>query len=243
MQEGGAKQMPQISSKGSVNWLAWMDADEGVRDRLVKASVGRRYAAGETIYWEGDDVRGIHIVESGVVGLRKFDSEGHAVMLHLLYECQPFGHDTVLAGRTSHGVSAECISPALVHFIPASDFFAALKNNPQLGFHLLRQTARDLTQADARMFEAMVAPAHIRLTNLLCSFRKRFATTGKDGAVVLHLPFSKRSIGEMIGARPETISRMIRKLEMEGIADFEPDGIHLHARETFGSDWDGAIAA
>ena len=232
-----------LNGCGAVGWLDWMNASEAERAQLARVAVSQRYEVGDTIYWEGDDVRGIHVVESGMFGLRKIDTEGHSVLLRLLFEGQPFGHDSVLAGREIQSTTAECISPGVVHFIAAKDFIAVLEKNPHLGIHLLRNAARELAHADARMFEAMVAPVHIRLANLLKSFKGRFAAPNTDGAIVLRLPFPKRAIAEMIGTRPETISRMIRKLERDGIANFKADGIHLLAEDMFADDWDVALAA
>ena len=49
---------------------------------------------------------------------------------------------------------------------------------------------------------------------------KHYGTVSRDGMVKLELPLSRRDLAAMVGARPESISRAIRRLEDDGIAEF-----------------------
>ncbi len=49
---------------------------------------------------------------------------------------------------------------------------------------------------------------------------KHYGTVSRDGMVKLVLPLSRIDLAAMVGARPESISRTIRKIEEDGIAEF-----------------------
>ena len=59
-----------------------------------------------------------------------------------------------------------------------------------------------------------------KFIHLLLVLMNRHGRTAIDGSRVMQLPLSRRDLASMIGARHETLSRIIGRLEEDGIARF-----------------------
>jgi CRP/FNR family transcriptional regulator len=56
--------------------------------------------------------------------------------------------------------------------------------------------------------------------HLLANLMDRHGHAAPDGSRVINLPISRRDMASMIGARHETLSRIISRLEEDGVARF-----------------------
>jgi CRP/FNR family transcriptional regulator len=50
--------------------------------------------------------------------------------------------------------------------------------------------------------------------------KERFGTAGDDGSIVMELPLARQDIAALLGARPETVTRTLHALEVDGVARF-----------------------
>ncbi|MDP6121593.1 MAG: DUF1326 domain-containing protein [Rhodospirillales bacterium] len=57
-----------------------------------------------------------------------------------------------------------------------------------------------------------------RLAHLLLVLRERFATAMPDGEQLFDLPVLRKDMAAMIGALPETVPRIIREMQTDGVA-------------------------
>jgi len=92
-----------------------------------------------------------------------------------------------------------------------------LLNNPTLGMRFLELTAQTLGGAEARLFQVAALSVRTRIIHILILLRDHYGKMADDGALFLDLPMSRRDLADMIGARPESVSRNMRELMNDGL--------------------------
>jgi len=186
----------------------------------------RSYDAGETIFHEGDDCKGLYLVENGLIGVRRIGAKGEHVLLRLARSGDTLGYRPLLAGE-KHRAGAEVIKTAGVCFLPKAVMRRLLIGNPELGAGFLQRTAQALGAADERFFETVTLPARVRLFHLFMVLRERCGYNVEDGSLFLELQITRRDIASMLGIRAESLSRLIHEIEAEGIAHFSGNQITI----------------
>jgi len=197
-------------------WQALTFAEKEV---FAQGGNPQSYIAGETIYRQGEECRGIYVVRGGLVSRHREDADGRVVTLHLARKDDILGYRPVLAGE-AHMSSAEVIEECQVCFYPTAHVKETLMGNLDFGLALLQREAHELGQAEARFQEAVTQHLRIRLLHLLLDLRKDFGSDQSNGDVLLDFPFSRQEMASMIGVRVETLSREIRHLTDDGLVKF-----------------------
>jgi CRP-like cAMP-binding protein len=213
----------ECQSRVRSDWCALKDDDLDLLNRAKKA---KNFKVGDILFLEGDECRGIHCVESGSVALRKSDAEGNSVLVHLAHGGETVGYRALLADEP-YGVTAEVVAPAKICFIHGPDVRRLIDKNPALGLRFLAHAARDVREAHENYLRAATGSVRARLVHLLFTLRERYAEERDDGGLVLTLPLSRQDLAAMVGTRPETISRTIRKMEDDGVAKFSGRKVHI----------------
>lgn len=197
-------------------WCALSDRDLKLVD---ESRAIRQYLPGDVLYHQGDPCIGVYCVQSGLIGLRKIDHDGNSILVRLAYPGDTVGYRSFLAGEEHH-LSAEVLKPSMLCFIEQATARRMLETNPSLGLRFLKRMARDLDEAEDKFLESTNSDIRVRLAHLLFVLKDRFAIESGNGALTLELPLSRQDMAAMIGVRPETMSRTIRKFEDEGLAFF-----------------------
>ncbi|PIW26173.1 MAG: hypothetical protein COW30_16365 [Rhodospirillales bacterium CG15_BIG_FIL_POST_REV_8_21_14_020_66_15] len=182
-------------------------------------SRARHFLPGEPIYHEGDAATGLYCVASGLVGIRKVDADGESMLLRLVRPGQTFGYRSLLTG-TPHGVGAEALKESRIRQLPAAVVHKAVADDPAVMLAFFRRLARDMAEAENKVMETVTASCRVRFLRLLLAFGGD-ADDGMGRGVHLELPVSRQDIASLIGVRSETMSRVIRVIEDEGLARFK----------------------
>ena len=198
------------------DWCALNQEDLALLDKHKKV---HSYDVGDVMFMEGDRCVGIHCLESGSVALRKMDAEGNSVLVHLAHAGETVGYRSFLSGEP-HDTTCEVVAPARICFIPGATVHELIEHNPSLGMQFLSHAARDVREAQENYLRAATGSVRARLVHLLFTLRERYAEEQEDGSLIIHLPLSRQDMAAMVGTRPETISRTIRKMEEDGAANF-----------------------
>ncbi|MCH8237312.1 MAG: Crp/Fnr family transcriptional regulator [Proteobacteria bacterium] len=198
-------------------------------DELQQVDVGktcREYLPGEVAFHEGDSCRGVHCIESGLVGIRKTDANGNEILLRLSYPGDTMGYRSFLAGD-DHNNTAEALEPTVLCFISGNTVRTLLLNNPSLGLRFLRHAAEDLNAAEERVLQNTTLPVRARFAHLLLVLKDRYGVAGDNGELDIELPLSRQDMAAMIGIRPESMSRTIRSFQEDGVARFSGRRVHV----------------
>ena len=210
-------------TRARTEWCVLSDDELSLVD---EAKVYREYLPGEVVFHEGDPCRGVHCIESGLVGIRKTNAGGDEILLRLSYPGDTMGYRSFLAAD-DHNNSAETLESSVLCFINAPTVRALLEKNPSLGLRFLRHAARDLGAAEENVLQSATLAVRPRFIHLLLVLKDRYGTTSENGELVLDLPLSRQDMAAMIGIRPESMSRAIRSLEEDDLARFSGRRVHV----------------
>lgn len=215
----------------------WDGLDDAAYALLDRGLSRREYRSGEVIFAQGDANDGIHCVSGGAVAIRRLDAHGNSVLLGLAYPGDTIGYRSFLAG-SEHRTSAEALGPSYVCHISRDTVAALLEAAPSVGLHFLKRSIGELEHAHDKLFRQATLSNRDQLVHLLLILVTRHGRRLESGAQVIELPVSRRDLASMIGTRHETISRIIGRLETDGIAYFSGRKVTIPNVETLRTEAD-----
>jgi CRP/FNR family transcriptional regulator len=186
---------------------------------LDNSKIDHILPVGENIYSQGDECSGIYCIQSGLIGLRRMDSEGHSILMRLVNQGETIGYRALLS-KTHHVLSAEVMMPSQVCFIGRAVIQELLQKNPALGMRFLDHSLRDIEKIEDRVIGSETWPVRTRFLHILMVLYERFGVE-EGGVWFLDLPISRRDLAELVGTTPETMSRTISGIHSEGLAIFK----------------------
>ncbi|MBN2807960.1 MAG: Crp/Fnr family transcriptional regulator [Deltaproteobacteria bacterium] len=197
-----------------VEWLGRTSLFAGMAEAHLRELSGIAmvvsYRKRTTIFSAGDQGNGFYLVKEGKVKIYMISPEGKEQILHIFGSGEPFGEVPVFAGKSfpAHAVALE---DCRLIFLPRDDFVALVAANPALALNLLAALAARLRQF-TKMIDALSlkeVPGRLA-AHLLFLSEKQLAGDN------LQLELSKTQLASLLGTIPETLSRMLSKLQREG---------------------------
>ena len=189
-------------------------------DLIDNAKTARAYSAGAIVYDQGEVCDGIHCLKSGLVGIRRLDESGNSTLIRLVYPGNTLGYRSFLR-KAPHDNSAEVLLPSTVCLVGRSTVRALLQKNPELGLRFLDHSLHELKETEDRYLESVTWKAKTRLLHVLLVLNERFGNETENGEHHVELPVSRQDLAELIGTAPETMSRIIHRIQTEGLARFD----------------------
>jgi CRP/FNR family transcriptional regulator len=184
------------------------------------------YHAGQGLYEQGDAFSGLYRIESGLVGLRKVDENGSTMLVGLLGPGDFVGYAAFLH-QGEHLTSAEVLQPSRISFVCAKTVRSLVRETPDLLEALFAQATRDLARLEDRCLEMGTQQAHTRLARLLLALRNYVCGNASNRASSFQLPILNKDMADLIGIRPETLSRAIAQLRSSGVAELRGRMVHV----------------
>jgi len=203
-------------NRKSTEWCILSDEE---LELLSRGRTTRDYIAGESIFSEGEDCKGVYCIESGLIGVRKYDANGNSVLLYLCSPGETLGYRALLAGENLR-TSAEVLEPSRVCFINSSTVRSLLNQNPALGLRYLKKMSTSLGEAEENILHNVTLSVRARFAHLLTVLLDKYAAKDRIEPIRFELPTTRSNIAAMIGTSPETVSRTIHDMETEGIVKF-----------------------
>ena len=187
---------------------------------LNRSKSTRTYSAGETLYRQGDDCRGVYCIESGLVGSRKYDTDGNSTLVRLHGPGEAIGYRALLTNN-QHQVDAEVLMPSRVCRIEHDVVRKLVATTPALGLQFLQISIAGVTDAEDRYVRSVTHTARARVLHLLVVLYRRFGEAMPNGGCILELPLARQDLAALAGITAETLSRTLRRLEKERVVHFE----------------------
>ena len=214
--------------KSLVKWLGETSLFVGMEEQHLRDISGIAmvvsYKRRATIFSEGDPGNGFYLVKEGKVKIFMISPDGKEQILHIFGPGDPFGEVPVFAGQSfpAHAVALE--NSRLV-FLPRGDFVALVAANPALALNLLAVLSQRLRQFTKMIDSLSLKEVPGRLAAHLLYLSKKQSTGD------LQLELSKTQLASLLGTIPETLSRMLSKLQREGFVTIEGAKISIVDRE------------
>ena len=187
----------------------------GQRDALARIAIRRSYVRGEAIFSEGDEARGFFVILSGSVRIYKLSPEGKEQILHIFEEGDPFGEVAVFSG-TSFPAYADAERESSVIFFPRDAFICLIRKDPDLSLTMLAVLSKRLRRFSGIIEALSLKEVPGRLAAHLLSLSRK--DSGSDD---VELRMSKGQLASLLGTIPETLSRILARMQRQGLIRYE----------------------
>jgi len=193
-------------------------------DQLIKIrqiAIDKFYDKDKTIFLEGDDCNGFYIVAAGKVKIYKVSFEGKEHILHIYGPGNPFGEVPVFSGQ-KFPANAQTILKSHLLFFPRTAFVDLISNNPSLSLNMLAVLSMRLRQFTVQIENLSLKEVPGRLASYLIYL----ADEQKTGNLV-SLTISKGQLASLLGTIPETLSRILTKMNKQNLIEVSGRNIKL----------------
>lgn len=184
------------------------------------------FEPGQALFQQGDDCAGIYLINSGIVGLRLLDEAGDSALLSLCKSGGMLGYAAFLA-EGAHAVTAEVLTISRIRFIDRESVGRLCDSDQRVREYLVQAAIGDLNRSQGRCASLLIHGLKKRLIDLILSFSSDALHTSDMTDRIIHLPIQRKDLAALIGAAPESLSRLISKLEGEGLLKFEGREVRL----------------
>jgi CRP/FNR family transcriptional regulator, dissimilatory nitrate respiration regulator len=195
-------------------------------EQLAMIATVQEFARGQTIFFEGDPGDGFFIVYSGLVKVFKISPEGKEQILHVFGPGEPFAEVAVFTG-VPYPAHAQALEKSTCFFFPRAPFVNLLAGNPSLALNMLASLSMRLKHF-ARLVEDLSlkeVPGRLA-THLL------FLSQQQEDARELKLHITKAQLASLLGTIPETLSRILAKMQKQEILQSNGAVITILDRES-----------
>jgi CRP/FNR family cyclic AMP-dependent transcriptional regulator len=180
----------------------------------------RRYAHGDVLVRQGEEITCLRLVTEGAVRLSAIAPSGREVVVGLLAAGDVFGELALLGGGASP-VEARAVGEATsVVTLPLGALRAVLQRAPATAEELLRLIAARLHRTAAALEEALAHDVPTRLSLRLRDLARAHGTAGAGG-VSLPPRLTQEELARMVGATRESVNRSLADLTGRGLVRME----------------------
>ena len=196
--------------------LLWLsvrhrEAETQLLDAIFEGAPVESFAAGRTVFWEGDRAEHVIKVVEGVLRICRILPNGRRAITGFAFAGDVLG----LSSKDLYLFSAEAITPAKVMKVTRRRLEAFLAEAPR-GQQLVCDHVRDeLCAAQDQMVILVHQSAEARLAGFLCHVARRLLGDLRAGAE-FDLAMPRSDIGDHLGLTMETVCRSMTKLRKSG---------------------------
>lgn len=180
-------------------------------EELTDIVVDQTFKRGQNIFSDGEEATGFYVVASGRVKIYKSSPDGKEQILHIFGSGEAFGEVPVFAGGY-FPANADTLEQTRLFFFPRAGFVELIKQEPTLAMNMLAALSRRL-----RMLAALVDNLSLKEVPGRFAAYILHLSEADNGASVVELDISKGQLASLLGTIPETLSRILAKMSMQGI--------------------------
>lgn len=179
-------------------------------EALARICVRRSCRKGERLFSEGDEGTGFYMVVTGRVKIFKVSADGKEQILHLFGPGESFGEASVFTGQGFPADAVAAVQTVLL-FFPRLAFVALIQKDPTLALNMLAQLSGRLRHFAGLIEDLSLKEVPGRLAKYLLYL------SGRNGGGDVALDVSKGQLASLLGTIPETLSRILAKMNRQGL--------------------------
>jgi len=198
--------------------------DEELRTLAEIAGV-KTYRRGETIFLDGGEGHGFYVVFTGKVKIYKLSPEGKELVLHIMGPEDSFAEVPVFEGR-HYPANAEAVEDTRVIFFPREALLRTIRRDPSLAMNMLAALSARLREFTQKMEDLSLKDVPSRLSAYFLHLSEQ-----KQGSDELDLDIKKGLLASLIGAKRESLSRILAKMSALRIIEVKGKKIRILDRQ------------
>jgi CRP-like cAMP-binding protein len=215
------------TSKVNIFWkvpmFEFLEADE--LDRLLSLCTTERFSKGDYVFLECDAPRNLYVVVNGEVKLLKQTEDGRETIVEMAYPGEIFGEEAIFDGQP-YPMTAQALSDLELLSITRTDFFAFLRDNPDLALEIITELGERLREAQNTIRALAMERVEWRIARVLLILSRKAGIVEADG-VSINLPLTRQDIADMAATTVETTIRVLSNFKKMGLVETEKGKIIL----------------
>ena len=184
-----------------------------------------QYPADQIIFYEGDEPQALYWACAGRVKLYKKGEKGEELILRLLGPGEIMGYRALLAGEL-YAATAQAVEDTAICSISKPILLDLLRRSPELALRLLTKMAKELRYSEElalSLAQKTVRQRTAHMLLLLLEGNKQETISKRP----LKVSLGHRDMAHMIGTSPESFSRALHYLSLQGILRTTRNGIYV----------------
>jgi CRP-like cAMP-binding protein len=203
----------------------------GAAERAALLSVAKpvSFAAGETIFHQGDDADSLLVIEAGSARVVRYAPDGKDAILAFLGAGDVVGEIACLGGlpRTA---TVEAVSEVSAKAAPRGELFALMRKEPELALGFVRLLCARLAQTDSLVMSLSALKMRARLASGLLQLARRHGIADRQG-VKIDLTLTQREVGAFVGLSRENVSRILNEWRSGRLIAMNPQAGEIVLRD------------
>ena len=181
---------------------------------------------GKALFTEGEEVKGIFFLYSGVVKIHGPWTDGREMIIRFARRGEIAGHRGLV--DTVYPISATTLEDTVACFISNDFLELSMKANPSLTYTLMHFYAAELQKAEKRLRDITHMEVKGRIAGALLDI---FQTFGIDENQFLALKLTRQDIAAYAGTTYETVFKFFAELTAAGIITTSGKDIRINQPE------------
>jgi CRP/FNR family transcriptional regulator len=201
------------------------EMDDAELASLAEDTVRRSYAAGETLFYQGDPGKAVYIVESGTVRIYVHAEDGQEVSIGICGRGDLFGEMSLLDQMPRSG-SAEVTEDTVLWVMSGEDFDRHLHTSHQLALNVMLTLSTRLRETNESVKSLASLDVTRRIAKKLLSLALRQGAQTDQG-LQIKSRLTQGALASLISASRESTNRALKALQRKGLIDMQDGHIIL----------------
>jgi len=181
------------------------------------------FAKGTIIFDEGEMLKGIYCIDSGVIKLSKLSANGKDQIIKLVVAGDFLGCRSVFTKERST-LKAVALSEVSSCYIPKEIFLSAVAHSTNFSQALLRRFSEELIEADNSIVSLGQKSVSQRIASVLLYLKKQIGLNS-EGYIAVQL--SRSDYANIIGAATESVIRVLADFHRAGLISMQGKNIKI----------------
>jgi CRP/FNR family transcriptional regulator/CRP/FNR family cyclic AMP-dependent transcriptional regulator len=194
---------------------------------LARLTTRRRYPKDTVVFFENEQGDTLFMILEGRVRVTILGDDGREVILSVLGPGDFFGEISLLDNepRSATAIAAEESELLLLH---RADFQGAMSDNPSIGGALIRVLTARLRRANHQISTLALLDVYGRVARVILDIAREEGRRLKDGRIAFRRA-THQELANRIGTTRETVTRMLKDLERQGLITVDGREVVLEA--------------
>lgn len=185
------------------------EAQQWIAERLIL----RRYAAGDVLFHEGDDCAHFFLIFRGAIKVVKILESGREIIMGIFRDTEAVGEVALIDGE-GYPATAIAQENADILLLPRTDYMAFLERFREAPLCIIRDLSLRMRILNGRIHDLGGGGVEYRLARILLAMGSLSEKQpGPDVRIPVRL--SRQDLADLVGARIETVIRVISRWQKQ----------------------------
>lgn len=178
---------------------------------MSECKTGQIIKKGSYIFNEGEHIKGVYCIKSGVCKLVKLSPNGRNQIVKFIKKGDLLGQRSIVSDDAV-SLSAIAVEDMQVCFIPKSDVLSVFRQNANFSSEIINDICYDLKLANNQIVRMAHKTVRSRFATILLELEDEF---GLDSEQNIRLKLSREEYANLVGTATESMIRMFANFSKE----------------------------